>query len=125
MATSAHTNPEDPWSSETSAQLASSLLITSLDTDEEREDFIVGSVLQGYLRPIFSKGGANTSVTAEGRPAAFREPAQTAPRPPAEAPWKEAGPQVVTIFQWAVTSANVRVICIHQSQQLALTICVI
>ncbi|KAK3182059.1 hypothetical protein K4F52_006624 [Lecanicillium sp. MT-2017a] len=106
VAASAYTNPDDKWSSETSAQLASSLLATSLDTEEERQDFIVGPVLQSYLRPIFSKGSGNTSVTAEGRPAAFREPAQNAPRPPAEAAWKEAGPQVVSIFQSAVTSAN-------------------
>lgn len=73
---------------------------------EKKQDFIITGVLERYLRPIFSK--STSAVTAEGRPALFRESL-----PPdggfhaQRASWKDAGPHIVAVFDWAVEASEV------------------
>ncbi|KAI1185676.1 hypothetical protein F5B17DRAFT_432330 [Nemania serpens] len=92
----AFTNRQDPWTSDSCAELARSLLSESIPntplplprssrdaeagtspgekktpgTDQAR--FITEDVLTGFLRPLFAKSRP-TTVTASGRPAAFPE----------------------------------------------------
>lgn len=92
----AFTNRRDPWTSDSCAEIARSLLSetsgtiplprlprdagaagghsgekTTPGTDQAR--FITEDVLTGFLRPLFVKSRP-TTVTASGRPAAFPEP---------------------------------------------------
>ena len=93
-----------PWTTETAASTAGRLL-DKYRPGEKQQGFIISGVLQRYLRPIFSK--STSAVTAEGRPALFRE------LPPAggfhaqKASWKEAGPHIVAVFDWAVEASEV------------------
>ncbi|OAA51101.1 hypothetical protein BBO_01048 [Beauveria brongniartii RCEF 3172] len=98
-----YTDAGQSWTTESAASTAKRLLDRYLSGQKEQE-FIIGSVLQSHLRPLFSK--SSSSVTAEGRPALYR-----APPPPAgfyaqKAAWKEAGPHIVTLFDWAVQASE-------------------
>ncbi|OAA56014.1 hypothetical protein ISF_07612 [Cordyceps fumosorosea ARSEF 2679] len=93
-----------PWNTDAAASTAKSLVDGQL-SGEKKQDFVTRVVLQRYLRPLFSK--STSSVTAEGRPALFREP----PPPNGgfheqKAAWKDAGPHVVTVFAWAVEASE-------------------
>lgn len=115
----AFTNPDDPWSSPAASGTAQSMLSRALKTpsgglengQQQQQTvarFIVDTVLQSYLRPLFSK--ASSKLTPSGRPAAYQEDPtlrrdtrlnQEIP------PWKAEGPRAVTVFRWAVTNADV------------------
>ncbi|KAJ3492627.1 hypothetical protein NLG97_g5264 [Lecanicillium saksenae] len=91
------------WTTQVAASVAERLLKRYLP-GEKKQEFIIGDILQGYLRPIFSK--STSSVTAEGRPALFREPSPEGGFHAQKAAWKDAGLHVVAIFEWAVQSSE-------------------
>ncbi|KAI0165001.1 hypothetical protein GGR57DRAFT_497871 [Xylariaceae sp. FL1272] len=95
-----YTNPADPWTTSSSAELAQELLETHFqrstqhaairvspslfsrsaerDSKEkkpvtEQERFITEDLMLGFLRPIFARSRP-TNITASGRPAAYPEP---------------------------------------------------
>jgi hypothetical protein len=100
----AYTDSRDSWTTEHAALQASHLLDTSLPERRTR-DFIVGSILKDYLRPLFSK--STSKVTASGRPSQFRNQEQVQ-RDGLEPPsWKKQGPMAIAILRWAVKTSKV------------------
>jgi hypothetical protein len=89
---------------------ADAILSRALRSDEGQEkttSFIIDTILQSYLRPLFSK--ATTKLTPAGRPSAYQD---TTPLPDTrlnqETPaWKTEGPRSVAVFRWAVANSNV------------------
>jgi hypothetical protein len=103
LLTTAYTDSNDPWTTEAGAYSSSTMLEQHLLGDRLTE-FIVKTVLQGYLRPLFSK--STTKVTDSGRPNQF--PDSASQRIGLEqAPWKAQQPRVISTFRWAVHSSNV------------------
>ncbi|KAF1733951.1 uncharacterized protein CRV24_005483 [Beauveria bassiana] len=98
-----YTDADQPWTTESAAFTADRLLDRYL-SGKRKQEFIVGSVLQSHLRPLFSK--SSSSVTAEGRPALYRAPPPPAGFHAQKATWKEAGPLIVTLFDWAVQASE-------------------
>ncbi|KAK8052530.1 hypothetical protein PG993_003915 [Apiospora rasikravindrae] len=110
----AYTNPQDPWTSDASADLAHSLLQSHFSQEEtpartekklSRGGFITDTLLTQHLRPLFSKSRPAT-VTASGRKAAFVEDRpSTVLEDKAAKAWKYSHVYAVTVFEWAVTTA--------------------
>ncbi|KAM3511166.1 hypothetical protein MY11210_005217 [Beauveria gryllotalpidicola] len=99
-----YTDAGQPWTTEPAAITAQRLLDRYLP-GQKKQEFIIGSVLQSHLRPLFSK--SSSSVTAEGRPALFRAPPPEVGSHAQKAAWKEAGPHIVTtLFDWAVQASE-------------------
>lgn len=68
-------------------------------------------VLQQYLKPLFSK--PSTKITQSGRPSLYETPPggfRGNFKQLQQPAWKQAGPQIVTCFEWAVWTSDVRVI---------------
>ncbi|CAG9977838.1 unnamed protein product [Clonostachys byssicola] len=104
----AFTNPSDPWVTDEASSFATAILspenIASA-TDADVPTFITRSILQDYLRPIFSK--ATTRVTSSGRPTQFPDPSPNSHRQGVEPPaWKKHGFRIIPIFRWAVNAAD-------------------
>ncbi|KAM3507375.1 hypothetical protein MY10362_001828 [Beauveria mimosiformis] len=98
-----YTDAGQPWTTESAASAAKRLLDRYL-SGQKKQEFIIGSVLQSHLRPLFSK--SSSSVTAQGRPALYRAPPPPAGFHAQRAAWKEAGPHIVTLFDWAVQASE-------------------
>lgn len=89
---------------------ADAILSRALRPDEGQEkttSLIVDTILQSYLRPLFSKTTAK--LTPAGRPSAYPD---TTPLPDTrlgqETPaWKAEGPRAVAVFRWAVAHSDV------------------
>lgn len=90
----AYTNINDSWTTQPSAYLASDLIASHLPNDQ-LTSFIVGPVLQAYVRPIFSQTGGS------GRSAQTRDVLE---RPL----WKQRDPLAASVFRWAVDNADVK-----------------
>ncbi|KAI1499362.1 hypothetical protein F5X99DRAFT_419961 [Biscogniauxia marginata] len=122
----AYTRPIDPWSADAAASLAQSLLQTHFrrlaattargksrdgeqqQQQQQRAKFIVADVLDGFLRPLFSRSRP-AAVTASGRKAEFVEPARydyIERETPEAKPWKYTHRYAVTVFEWAVGCAD-------------------
>lgn len=102
--TTAYTNPRDPWTTEKASLLASRLLKMSINEENTRQ-FIVESILQEHLRPIFSK--STGKLTASGRPSRFPDQEHKS-RAGLETPsWGKQGLQVISVFRWAVETSSV------------------
>jgi hypothetical protein len=103
-------DPQYPWTTPEAGRISSSILDRILpydDAQRSREKFIVESILQGYLRPLFSR--TTSKVTSSGRPSAYQEDAaaRMETRLNVEEPaWKKEGPHALAIFQWAVTASD-------------------
>ncbi|KAI1818344.1 hypothetical protein GGS20DRAFT_581455 [Poronia punctata] len=126
----AYTNPEDTWSSSSLAEKSRSLISAYFDHYEpgkgalggERQRFVTEDALTGFLRPLFVKSRP-TTVTASGRPAAFPEPPSryaqgdgfggAADDVTNTKPWKYARRYAVTVFEWAVDSADTELLQQH------------
>ncbi|CAI6087688.1 unnamed protein product [Clonostachys chloroleuca] len=108
----AFTNPSDPWVTDEASSLATAILspenIASA-TAADVSTFITRSILQDYLRPIFSK--ATTRVTSSGRPTQFPDPDPSSHRQGVEPPaWKKHGFRIIPIFRWAVNAADAKLV---------------
>lgn len=91
---------------------ASTLLAQLLGNDDAKDTFIIEGILQGYLRPLFSKSKP-ASVTESGRKVEFTDPAagrgEGIPDDSAVTkPWKYLDFRAVPLVAWAVDEANVR-----------------
>ncbi|KAK7955930.1 uncharacterized protein PG986_005152 [Apiospora aurea] len=103
----AYTNPQDPWTSDTSADIARNLLQSQFPRDPpagkklSKGDFITDTLLTQHLRPLFSKSRPST-VTASGRKAAFvEEQPSTVLEDKSAKAWKYSHVYAVTVFEWA------------------------
>jgi hypothetical protein len=99
----AYTSSTDPWTTEEAADHAAHLLRLSLPGIEE--DFVVASILKGYLRPLFIK--TNAKVTPTGRPAQFRNHQHHQEQQQDRPNWKTKVPPVLPTIRWAVEVADV------------------
>ena len=109
----AFADESEPWvpSVEVSAQ-ASSLLDRLLGDARAKEQFMAESILQRYLRPLFSKSKPE-SITSSGRKAAFVDPfrgrGEGLPDDSAETkPWKFTDLRAIPAVAWVIKEADVR-----------------
>lgn len=98
------TNCHDPWTTDKAACDASRILALLLPGDK-MSDFLVGNILQGLLRPIFSNSSSTVPASLRlSHPQDSRSARQGVVEHLA---WKHPNPQTVSIFRWAVQMANV------------------
>lgn len=109
----AFVDESEPWvpSVEVSTQ-ASNLLDRLLGDARAKEQFMAGSVLQRYLRPLFSKSKPE-AITSTGRKAAFVDPfrgrGEGLPDDSAETkPWKFTDLRAIPAVAWVIREADVR-----------------
>lgn len=100
----AFTDPRDSWTTVKAAGVASGLLQTQLSAVRKTE-FIVGPILQTFLKPLFAK--SSSRVTASGRPAHYQATAERGRHPPAASSWKGHAPWAVSTLRWAVDASEV------------------
>lgn len=99
----AYTDVHDPWTTASSSCLATSLVASHI-SDDKLTPFIVGPVLQAYVRPIFSQSsGTDVRTGRPGRCRHVHHSSQDGLR------WKEQDPLVTSVFRWAVDNADVRI----------------
>ncbi|KAK0735681.1 hypothetical protein B0T21DRAFT_190623 [Apiosordaria backusii] len=111
----AYSHPDQDWSANPAktAKLATTILKTY--PFPNKTDFITSTILQSYLRPLFSKSKPST-ITPSGRKAEYptdnsREgiPDDTA----VTKPWKFTDLRSIPVFSWAVTEADNTLISSH------------
>ena len=101
----AYTDESDSWTTPKSAEAATSILDAQLE-GLKQDEFITKAVLQGYLRPLFTK--SSTRVTESGRPSYYDVPAERN-RPLSQTPlWKQKDHWAVATLGWAVKASEVR-----------------
>ncbi|PNY29990.1 Uncharacterized protein TCAP_00065 [Tolypocladium capitatum] len=104
-----YTDVRDPWTTHAASRLAARLVSSHLPADRPAS-FIVGPLLQAYVRPVFS--GSSDKVTSSGRPVQFHG-RLSSPRKlgmdnmPC---WKQSDPPVTSVFRWAVENASTSLI---------------
>ncbi|KAK3323541.1 hypothetical protein B0T19DRAFT_207757 [Cercophora scortea] len=111
----AFTDETDEWVAPEVAAQARSLLQQLLPR-EAGEQFIVNTVLQRYLRPLFSQSKP-ASVTASGRKAEYPERAGIGEGLPDDSsktkPWKFTDFRAIAIMSWAVNESDEQLISKH------------
>ncbi|KYK61912.1 hypothetical protein DCS_03057 [Drechmeria coniospora] len=100
----AYTDVRDPWTTETAFQLASRIIAANLPPSRHAE-FIVGSILQTYIRPVLSASSSG-KLTGSGRPSHFPSGVSNASKSAFASSWKQSNPPVTTLFHWAVKNAD-------------------
>ncbi|KAM0238973.1 hypothetical protein ACHAP5_008479 [Fusarium lateritium] len=98
------TDPEDSWTTAIGAKSASKLLADQLVT-QKLTDFIVSSVLQDFLKPLFVR--SSSRITPSGRPAQYTAINDRPPSFSEEQPWKSQATRVGATMQWAVCMSTV------------------
>ncbi|KAK0645589.1 hypothetical protein B0T16DRAFT_411522 [Cercophora newfieldiana] len=108
-----------PWvpSTEICEQATQLLLDLLAANNTTREQFIVDTILQRYLRKLFSKSKP-ASITASGRKAEYVDPAagrgEGIPDDSNETkPWKFSDFRAIALARWAVTQADDNLISKH------------
>ncbi len=107
----AFTDESEGWSGAETAQIAREVLQHELDTPgDDTQFFVLKTVLEQYIRPLFSKARSAT-VTASGRRAAYADTADQASGLPDETrrtkPWKYEDLRALAVLAWAVDEASV------------------
>jgi hypothetical protein len=98
----------DPWTTAEIAEIATNLSSAYADQISSPQ-FVVNFILQGFIRPLFSKSRPST-VTETGRKAiASSEPLKRfdVEAEKRDKPWKYRDVYVVTVLEWAVQNASV------------------
>ncbi|KAL2023969.1 hypothetical protein VTK56DRAFT_204 [Thermocarpiscus australiensis] len=114
----AFTDESQEWSDPETAAIASTILKQLFSSSgPTKEQFITETVLQRYLRPLFSKSKPS-SVTASGRKAAYTDSldtrGQSIPDDSAQTkPWKYIDLRAVPAVAWAVSEADNQLIAKH------------
>ncbi|KUJ07030.1 uncharacterized protein LY89DRAFT_632043 [Mollisia scopiformis] len=115
LAILAFTSSRDSWTSPIAKTLAQGLLSPYTQQIHSKE-FIIGHVIQLFIRPLFSKSKPE-AITSTGRKAM---PTSAPPRrhdvaelERASKPWKYEAPYSVTVFSWAVENASQEIITAH------------
>jgi hypothetical protein len=98
------TDPEDPWTTAIAAKSASKLLADQLAA-QRLTDFIVTTVLQDFLKPLFVR--SSSRITASGRPSQYAAINDRLPSFTEEQPWKSQVAWVEATMQWAVCMSTV------------------
>jgi hypothetical protein len=104
----AYTEAKEAWSNERISDRAASILESQLD-EERRPLFIVNTILDGSLRPLFSATSFRT-LTPSGRPALYGQPSVGGGKHLSSDDiigWRARQPYALTILQWAVTASSV------------------
>jgi hypothetical protein len=82
----------------------------SIPGSSTKEEFLTETVLQAYLRPLFSKSKPS-SITASGRKAEYTDGGSKAESMPDESavtkPWKYTDMRAIPAVAWAVRKADV------------------
>ncbi|KAF7545837.1 hypothetical protein G7Z17_g8870 [Cylindrodendrum hubeiense] len=106
----AFTDLRDPWVTNKAVKVASGLLREQL-TASTMAGFIIGPVLQTFLKPLFAK--SSSRVTASGRPAHYQETAEKGRQPPKTSSWKALAPWAISTLRWAVDASEPSLIKDH------------
>jgi hypothetical protein len=105
----AFSSPRDSWTTATSLSIATSI-ISSFTAQISSTEFIIKFLIQGVIRPVFSKSKP-TAVTSTGRKAMSSSTPRNfdpvADLDPANKPWKYACPYSITVFERAICSSSV------------------
>jgi hypothetical protein len=102
-----YTSPNDPWTTQTTTQLAKHLL--TLYTSQIRSQEFILAVLNTFIRPLFSHSKPST-ITSTGRkamPSSAPIPRYDAAAEKTSKPWKYEAVYAVRVFAWAVENAPV------------------
>lgn len=106
--------PAHPCVTTPNSQLASELLATQRLATQRlaSTDAFVTTVLEDYLRPLFSRSRPS-AVTASGRKAEFPQEQDISrgleDETGAVKPWKFVDHRAISVFIWAVCEASVRI----------------
>lgn len=109
----AFTDETQDWTTPETVQIATALLEQQFRASgPTQEQFITETLLQRYLRPLFSKSKP-ASITASGRKAEYADTSaaqgQNIPDDSAQTkPWKYTDLRAVPAMGWAVSQADVR-----------------
>ncbi|KXH39528.1 hypothetical protein CNYM01_14158 [Colletotrichum nymphaeae SA-01] len=107
----AYTDRKRTWTTVNAEHSAREILERSLD-DVQKQAFITSVVLEGFIRPIFSRA-SSSRITSTGRKAHFADDGQDRFTPGASADtedaksWKTTQPHAITVFSWAVEQSHV------------------
>jgi hypothetical protein len=102
-----YTNASDPWTTENASATARLLLKTQL-TGDKLSQFITGTLLRDYFRPLFIK--SPSGLTSSGRPSHYKDATEGTSHNMQTPSWKtgEGEGVVMSRFEWAVESSDVR-----------------
>lgn len=107
----AFTDKSQDWAAPETAAIAARLLDQQFGTSgSSQEQFITDSILQGYLRPLFSRSKPS-SITTSGRKAEYIDGSaargQNIPDDTAQTkPWKYIDLRAIPAITWAVNQAD-------------------
>ncbi|KAM7186884.1 mitochondrial CCA tRNA nucleotidyltransferase [Rhypophila sp. PSN 637] len=109
---------EDTWTSPEIAKQAEAALGKVLPVGgSSRDQFIIGGILERYLRPLFSKTKRPAAITASGRKAAYSDDDDREQGLPDDScvtkPWKFTDHRAIPVFAWAVDQADEQLIAKH------------
>ncbi|KAH6889092.1 hypothetical protein B0T10DRAFT_459759 [Thelonectria olida] len=93
------TDARDAWTTGKAASVASDLLQAQL-TKERLDDFVVGPVLQAFLKPLFAK--SSSRVTESGRPNHYYGTTDPRHQHAKTTSWKSDAPWAMSTARWAV-----------------------
>ncbi|KAK7447602.1 hypothetical protein Landi51_06958 [Colletotrichum acutatum] len=106
----AYTDRKRTWTTVNAELYAREILKRSLD-DVRKQAFITSVVLEGFIRPIFSRT-SSSRITSTGRKAHFADDSQDrftagsiADTDDAK-PWKTTQAHAITVFSWVVEHSN-------------------
>jgi len=106
------TGLDQPWASSETTAAAEKTLSQQMQHHDRRE-FIVETILKGYIRPLFSKSRP-TGITESGRKAAYAADGSAfqglESETPEMKPWKYIDLRAITVFGWALQEAIVSTI---------------
>ncbi|KAF4337704.1 CCA tRNA nucleotidyltransferase mitochondrial [Fusarium beomiforme] len=100
------TDPQDPWTTAKAATTASKLLSEQL-LGENLTSFLVNTVLQKTLKPLFMK--SSSRITASGRPSQY-DTIDDRSRPVEVHPWRARAPWAVATIQWTVNTSTTKLV---------------
>ncbi|KPM40086.1 hypothetical protein AK830_g6462 [Neonectria ditissima] len=106
----AFTDSRDPWTTKKASSLALDLLSAQL-SDKKLADFVIGPILQTFLKPLFAKSSLRT--TASGRPAHYQTVPDKSPQPGKISSWKDHAPWAVSTLRWAINLSESSLIQDH------------
>lgn len=116
------TNPQDPWTSLDSYDLAQALLSNHLRIKDSQtirkppqtHDALLKDLLLNHVKPLFVKS-KNPLLTAQARKAISPLPGPNVPSDleSSNKPWKFQSPHIVTIFQWILTQLDASLVEVH------------
>ncbi|PQE26637.1 tRNA nucleotidyltransferase protein [Rutstroemia sp. NJR-2017a BVV2] len=100
-----YTSPHAPWNTSQSHTLSTTLLAPHKEYLQS-SNFLIAYLLQGFIKPLFSKAARPATITPAARKAA---PSSAPPRhfdfrenDPANQPWRSGVPYAMIVLDWIV-----------------------